>query len=546
MSNDRAGVDSPSSGAPVKVETGASGGITTRPPSPVPGRPGTGEVAPGRNWVLPLGVVVIGTFMSLLDTSIVNVAIPTMQKQFGVSTHGIEWVSTAYTLCLGVVVPTSAWLGERIGLRRLYLISLLAFAGFSALCGMAGDLNSMIIDRILQAVPGGLLPVTCLTILYRIVPGEKIGAAMGLYGLGMLVAPGVGPSLGGYLVEYVDWRLIFYINVPVGILGAILAFVLLPNFPGTAGRRFDMPGFLCIATGMFALLLALSEGQEWGWTGYRVLILLAVAANCLVLFVIIELQAEEPLLNVRVFRHRQFVISLILISILSVGLFAVLFYVPNFLQEGQNLTPMTTGLTMLPQSLVMVVMMPLAGQAYDRFGPRWPSVVGLFFTGVGMLMLTGINIDMPRLELIVWMMVRSFGLGLAMMPIMTGGLSALPQAVTSAGSAYNTLAQRVSSALGLAVLTAFADSQQAQFMADRSALLTPDGPSVNPQVAAMLQQGQAGLIPLWEELGIEVAAQAYSNIFLITGVLTVASIGLALFLRNGKLAGADPVPLEIG
>ncbi|HEY1969773.1 MAG TPA: DHA2 family efflux MFS transporter permease subunit, partial [Pseudonocardia sp.] len=220
-------------------------------------------------------MVVIGMFMSTLDTSIVNVAIPTMQKQFGVSTDDIQWVSTAYTLCLGVIVPTSAWLGERIGLKRLYVVSLLAFSAASALCGTAGDLNSMIIFRILQAIPGGVLPVTCLTILYRIVPPEKLGAAMGMYGLGIVVAPGVGPTLGGYLVEYIDWRLIFYINTPIGIVGAVAAMAVLPRFPGVAGRRFDLLGFLCIAAGLFALLLALSEGQQWGWTGYRVLILSA-------------------------------------------------------------------------------------------------------------------------------------------------------------------------------------------------------------------------------------------------------------------------------
>jgi len=159
--------------------------------------------------VVPLAVVVIGMFMSTLDTSIVNVAIPTMQKQFGVSTDSIEWVSTAYTLCLGVVVPTSAWLGERIGLRRLYLISLLSFAGFSALCGMAGDLNSMILYRILQAIPGGVIPVTCLTILYRIVPREKIGTAMGLYGLGVIVAPSLAPTIGGLIEQALTWRWIF-------------------------------------------------------------------------------------------------------------------------------------------------------------------------------------------------------------------------------------------------------------------------------------------------------------------------------------------------
>jgi EmrB/QacA subfamily drug resistance transporter len=333
--------------------------------------------------------------------------------------------------------------------------------------------------------PGRCVAGDLPTILYRMVPKDKLGAAMGMYGLGIVVAPGVGPTLGGYLVEYVDWRLIFYINVPVGILGAIAAMAVLPRVPGVAGRRFDLPGFGCIAVGLFSLLLALSEGQDWGWTGYRVLLLLAVSVNALALFVVIELQAKEPLLNVRVFRYWPFVNSLLLLAILSVGLFAVLFYVPSFLQEAQGLTPMNTGLTVLPQALVMMVMMPLAGRLYDLIGPRWPAIIGLFLNGVGTLMLAGINIDMTRPELIVWMMIRAAGLGLSMMPIMTGGLSALPAALSSAGSAFNTLTQRVSSALGLAVLTALATVQEAQFMADRSALVPADGPYFSSSASSL-------------------------------------------------------------
>src|SRR5262249_52180473 len=152
-------------------------------------------------------------------------------------------------------------------------------------------------------------------ILYRMVPPEKLGTAMGIYGLGIVFAPGVGPTLGGYLVDYVDWRLVFYINVPIGLLGALAAVVVLPNFPAVRGCAFDVPGFLCIAAACFCLLLAVSEGTQWGWTGYRVLILLAAGVNLLALFVVVELSVAEPLLDLQVFRFRPFVVSLLLIGI---------------------------------------------------------------------------------------------------------------------------------------------------------------------------------------------------------------------------------------
>ena len=184
-------------------------------------------------------------------------------------------------------------MAARFGPGRVYIISLLGFAAGSALCGLAWDLNSIVAFRVLQALPGGVLPVVSLTILYRIVPPGRIGAAMGMYGLGIIVAPAVGPTLGGYLVEYVDWRLIFFINVPVGILGTVAAVLLLPRFGPTPVGRFDLLGFLCVATGLVCLLLALTEGQQWGWTSYSIMILLTVGVLGLALFVVIELEVDD-------------------------------------------------------------------------------------------------------------------------------------------------------------------------------------------------------------------------------------------------------------
>jgi EmrB/QacA subfamily drug resistance transporter len=374
------------------------------------------------------------------------------------------------------------------------------------------------------------------------VPKEKLGTAMGLYGLGIVVAPGVGPTLGGYLVEYVNWRLIFYINVPIGLLGALAAMAVLPAFKPTSSRGFDLPGFLCIAAGLFSLLLALSEGQSWGWTSYPVLILLAVAVNALLLFVAVELARKEPLLDVRVFAHWPFVNSLLLISILSIGLFAVLFYVPLYVQQAQQLTPWHTGLVLLPQALVMATIMPFAGRIYDRFGPRWPAVIGLATAGVGTLLLTRINIDLPRPELIACLMIRAAGLALSMMPIMTSGIASLPAAQVNSGSAFNTLTQRVTAALGLAGLSGLATAQQAQFMANRSALLN----TADPSVAALAGKGPSALLPLWQQLQVEVAAQAYSNVFLLAGWCTIGGALLALRLRTGRAPADDEaVPVEM-
>ncbi len=488
-------------------------------------------------------------FMSVLDVSIVNVAIPSMQKDFGVTTDQIQWVSTAYSLALGVIVPASAWLGERLGLGRAYVVSLVAFGLGSALCGLAWDINSMIVFRILQAIPGGIIPVVALSMVYRLVPRERIGAAMGLYGLGIVFAPAVGPTLGGYLVEYVNWRLIFFINVPIGVLGAIAALVWLPLPKGSRGKRFDVLGFASVATGLFSLLLALSEGESWGWTSYPILILITVGVLCLALFVVIELEVDEPMLNVRVFRYWPFTNSLILIAVLSVGLFGVLFFIPLFLQQTQGLGAFDTGLLLLPQALVMGVLMPVAGRIYDRFGPRWPAVIGLTILAIGTWMLRDLSVDSSWSELRWILMFRAVGMGLAMMPIMTGGISAVPPDQVSGASAFNNVTQRTAAAMGLAALTALLSSREAQQLADTGGMMGMRSGAATGAVSAAASGSSGssgtsgasgGMSPMLEhymtytQASANAFVTALDDLMIVTSVLTAVGVVLACFLRSGR------------
>jgi EmrB/QacA subfamily drug resistance transporter len=502
----------------------------TRPPV-APPRPGPRRAAADRGWGVPLAVLIVGMFMSVLDISIINVAIPTMQRDFAATTDQIQWVENAYSLALGVVVPVSAWMAARFGPGRVYILSLLGFAAGSALCGLAWDLNSIVAFRVLQALPGGVLPVVSLTILYRIVPTHRIGAAMGMYGLGIIVAPAVGPTLGGYLVEYVDWRLIFFINVPVGILGTVAAVLLLPRFGPTPVGRFDLLGFLCVATGLVCLLLALTEGQQWGWTSYTIMILLTVGVLGLALFVVIELEVDAPLLNVRVFTHWPFTNSLLLVSVLSIGLFAVLFYIPLLLQQARGLGAFDTGLLLLPQALVMAVIMPAAGLLYDRIGPRWPAVIGLALVALGTYLLTDVNLESSTSH-VVWVLVlRAVGMGLAMMPIMTGGLSAVPANQVDGASAFNNVVQRTSAALGLAGLTSLVTYSREQFALDRGLMVSPDTPM--PVLAPGPTGELAGMYAVYQQTQKLAFVEAMHSLFIVTAIITAAGIPLALMLRSG-------------
>ena len=506
-------------------------GVRGRPDGGVPGSSVHRAAQPSVGWGLPLTVLIAGMFMSILDTTIVNVAIPTIQNEFGVSTDDVQWVVTGYTLALGVVVPVTAWLGDRFGLKRVYNLALLAFAAGSALCGLAWDLNSLVAFRIFQAIPGGILPVITLSILYRIVPRDRLGAAMGLYGLGIVCAPAIGPTLGGYLVEYVNWRLIFYINVPIGILGALAAALVLPRFPRIAGRRFDVLGFVTVAGGLFALLLAVSEGESWGWGSYRVLGLIIYSLLSLALFVVIELEVAEPLLDIRIFRYWPFTNSLLLIAVLSVVLLGVLFYIPQFLQVAQGWGAFDSGLTLLPQALAMAILMPIAGRVYDRIGPRWPAAIGLTLTAADLYLLHTITLDTPR-EHVMWILVGlGAGLGMAMMPIMTGGIAVIPIAQVNAASAFNNVTQRVSGALGLAVLTAILTMQRAQQMAGRAALLPADTPT--PHLGPPGTPDWLGSYATYRQTQAQVFVAAIDDLFLIAAAMAALGALGSLLLRSG-------------
>jgi EmrB/QacA subfamily drug resistance transporter len=486
-------------------------------------------------WALPLLVLILGMFMSILDTTIVNIAITNIRKDFGSPIEDAQWISTAYGLTEGAVVPISAWLGNRVGHKKLFIWSVALFTVFSLMCGLSTSLTEMIVFRVLQAIPGGMIPVTCLTCIYKMVPSSKIGTAMGMYGLGVTLAPGLGPALGGYLVEYVSWPWIYWVNVPIGVLTVVAAVIVLPAFPGQRGSPLDRVGFLCIFTGLFVLLLALEKGGRWGWGSYGVLGLFAVGINLLILWVIIQQQVKHPMLDLRAFRSINFIKSLVLIGLVFAGMFAMLFNMPQFLQIVQGKSPWNTGLITLPYALVLLVFMPMAGRLYDMLGPRWPSSIGLGALGIGLLMLAGASTpDAPVGTVVLAECVIGGGLGLSMIPIMTAGLSAVPQGLNDSAGALNTLAQRVSQAFSTALLTAMINSDQAQFFVDRSSLLDGTGPDAHPAVQRMAQQGPQGLLPLWQQTTYHAQTDAYANAFLVTGILVLVGAGLALTLPAGK------------
>jgi EmrB/QacA subfamily drug resistance transporter len=508
--------------------------------------PGAQSPPVSRGWGIALFVVVIGAFMSILDSSIVNIAIPTIENVFNVNTQGAEWVVTIYILALGVVVPASSWLGDKYGLKQIYIFSLAVFTLGSALCGASWSVGALAGFRVLQALGGGLIMPTTMSLVFRMVPRDRIGTAMGFWGLALIMAPAIGPTLGGYLVQYVDWRLIFYVNVPIGIVGVFLAMRYLPNLAGHPVGKLDWPGLATAAAGLFGLLLAFSEGQTWGWTSESIVLLLIGSCGVLALFVYLQMTGAEPLLDLRVFKYGSYTLTNILSMVVTVGMYAGVFYVPLFLQTVSGYGAMETGLIMMPAALVTAIFMPLAGRIYDRLGARWPVFIGLLFMGYGTYVFHNLSTATPAFTVAEWLMIRSIGMGLAMMPLTTAGMSAVPNPKIGAGSSINNILQRVSGAFGLAVLTGVLQGQTGAFTQTLSAAYVPGsaGAAFLSQIGQLAQAaglGAAGgtLVQAYMAAG-EIAKQAFvlaiDNVFVLTAAITLVGAAMALFVKTYRTA----------
>jgi EmrB/QacA subfamily drug resistance transporter len=491
------------------------------------------------HWMVPVLVTLIGMFMSILDSSIVNVAISTMMNVFNTDTAGIEWVSTAYMLAMGMIVPMSGWLGEKLGLKELYVWCLVIFTIGSLACAMAWNLESMIVARILQALGGGLMQPTVMAMIYRLVPREKMGSAMGIFGMSLFVAPAVGPTLGGWLVEYIDWRWIFTINLPVGAIGIVLALFFIPEFKhaGKVGK-FDVPGAITAGLGLAGLLYVLSEGNTWGWTSEATILCLVASLSLLVLFVAIELTTPEPLLELRVFLNRNFALANIIVTITTIGMFSGLFYIPLFLQSIRGLGAMETGLLMLPGALITGLMMPVSGRLYDRFGPKVIMVVGLCLMA-GMTWAFGtITLDTSLATIIIWNTFRGMSMGLSMMPAQTAAMADMPMHLVSRASSVTSIIRNVASSFGIAAMTVLLNNRNTFHHARISDSLNADNPSFT---SFLLNNPMTGTSVLGGHISQQSFVFGIQDVFLLTAAITVIAVLPTLFLKRPKKA-AGPQP----
>ncbi len=396
---------------------------------------------------------VLGLFMDILDTTIVNVALPDLAREFNASTNTIEWVVTGYLLSLALWIPASGWLGDRFGTKKVFIFALVMFTLASALCGAAWNIESLVAFRVLQGVGGGMLTPVGTAMLYRAYPPEERARASSILSMVTVLAPAIGPVLGGVLVEKASWRWIFYVNLPIGVVGVVFSALYLREHREPSALGFDVYGFLLAGGALAALLFGLAEGPSKGWASTIVIGSLAAGAVLAVALVMVELRVPNPMLDLRLLAARSFRTPN-LVSFASYGsLIGVLFLLPQYLQGPRGLSPIESGLTTFPQAFGVLIMARLVGaKLYPIVGPRRLAMLGTGGVAVVTSMFLFVGLETSPWWIRLLMFSRGLCIGFVFIPVQAAAFARVPLPSTGRASALFQVQRQVGAAVGVAVL----------------------------------------------------------------------------------------------
>lgn len=402
---------------------------------------------------LPMSVVVGATIMVVLDSTIVNVALHQIGEDLGAGGQ-IEWVVTAYLLGVCASQPATGWLADRFGRKPIFLASLVAFTVASVLCAIAPSLGWLVFARVLQGLGGGALMPVGMTMVLELFPRSRHGRAVSIWGMAIMVAPAVGPTVGGWLVTSVSWHWLFLINVPIGAVAVVAGSRLLPLTGHREARPFDLAGLVLGTGGLTIGVLGISQATLWGWTAPSTLACTGGGLVLLAAFTFHELRSAHPLIELRMLSEQRFRLAMGAMVFVTGANFARLVFIPLQLESLRGFTAFRVGTMFFVPAIVMAIGMSIGGRLVDRIGPRRPIIIGCTAMFIAMLGFSQLTLTTPIWVVVAFMSMQGFGMGVSMSPMMVAGLSDLPARLVAQGSAVRSLTTQVSGALAVAVLGA--------------------------------------------------------------------------------------------
>ncbi|PZF85127.1 DHA2 family efflux MFS transporter permease subunit [Jiangella anatolica] len=476
-----------------------------------------------RGVLMVAGVVVLGAIMSILDITVVSIALPTFQSEFETTYATVAWTMTAYTLALAAVIPVTGWAADRFGTKRLYLASLVLFTLGSVLCAFAWDIGPLIGARVLQGLGGGMLMPLGMTIMTRAAGPDRVGRVMAVLGVPMLLGPIGGPILGGWLIDIASWHWIFIINLPIGIAALIFAWRILPKDQPQPSESFDFVGMALLSPGLAAFLYGVSSIPEHGTVRNAEVLVPAIIGLVLVIaFVFHALRKSHPLIDLHLFLNRHLTIAVVTMSLFIVAFMGAGLLFPGYFVQVRGESTTMAGILLAPQGLGAMVTMPIAGRLTDKTGPGKLVLGGIVLIAIGMGTFTQLGADTSYPLLLGSLFVMGLGMGMTMMPIMTAALASLTHGEVARGSTLMNIVQQTGGSIGTAVMSVILTNNilnNDAATAYNGAVQTGTADQLPPDIFAAGQQA---------------LAEAFGNTYLVAIVLVVLCLVPALFLPRSK------------
>lgn len=396
-------------------------------------------------WFI-LANVMIGTFMAVLDSTIVDVSLNKIMTSFGASLDKIQWIVTAYMVVFAIMLPTSGWVADHFGYKKTYFTALFLFTTGSFLCGLSWNENVLILFRVLQGAGAGLLMPVGMAIVTREFPLEKRGLALGFWGIAAAASVSLGPIIGGYLIDRFSWQAIFDINVPVGIFGMLATFIVQREYKTEQTRSFDLIGFISMAVFLSTLLIALDDAHaSWnadGWNAPFIYVCFGLSLVCLLIFLVTELTIKHPLIDLRLLKNYNFGLANITLFIFGLGMFGSTFVLPLYLQNSLGYTAFQAGAVFLPVGLIQAFISPLAGLSSDKINPKFLAMTGITLMATSMFLNSHQSLYSEHLQIMIPLLIRGFGMGMMFTPLSTISLSEIPkEKMAQASGMFNVIRQ---------------------------------------------------------------------------------------------------------
>jgi DHA2 family multidrug resistance protein len=497
-----------------------------------------------------LANIMLGTFMAVLDSTIVNVGLPKIMAAFGVGLDTIQWVITAYMLAMAAMLPTSGWLADKFGYKKVYFWGLFFFTLGSLLCGLSNDENTLIISRVIQGLGGGMVMPLGMAIITREFPIRQRGLALGFWSIAAAASVSFGPLIGGYLVDNFNWQLIFDVNVPIGIVALFFTIIIQREFINPNVRKFDYVGFISVIIFLPVLLYALSEGNaatnSAGWSAPYILACFAISGVALAVFLTRELTAKYPLLDLRLLADHNFSMGNIIMLVFSMGMFGSTFLLPLYLQNSMGYTALQSGAVFLPVGIIQGAIAPLSGLLSDKTNPKIPIFIGVCLLVVSFYLNADLSFLTENSFVMTSLYVRGFGMGLIFTPLSTLSLLTIPREKMAQASGIMNTIRQIGGSLGVALLTTFLTSRvnyHAQLYGQALDSHSQAFQNASSNMAYFIQQHGGGAFStalkqgqslLLTNVNTQAFIQGVDDDFLIAALLTVLGLIPILALKSKK------------